>query len=68
MAIQALSLPLRLRVATADAHRRLENDLDLLAPPLSRARFTSLLLRWRGFHAVWEPAMCGQDALRKSVV
>jgi heme oxygenase len=59
-----VSLPLRLRSATADAHRRLETALDLLAPPLSHARFIALLKRWRGFHAVWEPAIDGHGALR----
>jgi heme oxygenase len=63
LAILDVSLPLRLRSATADAHRRLETALDLLAPPLSRDRFTALLMRWRGFHAVWEPAIGRHGAL-----
>jgi len=58
------SLALALRAATTDAHRRLERDLDLLAPPLSQQRFTALLMRFWGFHAVWEPTLLKQPGLR----
>ncbi len=47
----------RLRVTTADPHRRLERDLDMLRAPLSQARFTEILTRFFGFYTVWEPAM-----------
>lgn len=46
-----------MRSATDIAHRRLEQGLDLLTPPLSRARFLVTLARFWGFHAVWEPAL-----------
>lgn len=50
-------LALRLRAVTTVAHSRLERDLDLLRPPLSRARFTALLIQFWGFHAASEPAI-----------
>ena len=46
-----------LRQATAEAHGRLESQLDLLARPASEARFRRVLSRFWGFHAVWEPAL-----------
>jgi heme oxygenase len=57
------NLTLRLRAVTAGAHSRLERDLNLLRPPLSRARFTTLLVRFWGFHAASEPAIRRHDAL-----
>jgi heme oxygenase len=56
------SLPLRLRAATAGAHRGLETALDLLAQPLGRERFTAVLRGFWGFHAAWEPALRRQGA------
>lgn len=47
----------RLKRETRQAHDRLESGLDLLQTPLSRERFTRLLERFWGFHAVWEPAI-----------
>ena len=47
----------RLRSATAKAHLRLEQELDLLTPPLLKPRFAWLLRRFLGFHLAWEQAM-----------
>ncbi len=47
----------RLRQETAGAHARLERSLALLDPPLARERFVTLLERFYGFHAVWEPVI-----------
>lgn len=52
-----------LRGATQQAHRRLEDELDLLRPPLSRELFTTLLQRFYGFHAAWEPGVLGRPEL-----
>ena len=52
-----LSLHARLRTETAPAHERLERSLDLLSRPLDRNRFTALLVRFHGFHQIWEPAL-----------
>jgi heme oxygenase len=49
-----LDLLTSLRARTAEAHRRLEYDLDLLREPLDRGRVLTLLKRFYGFHAVWE--------------
>jgi heme oxygenase (biliverdin-IX-beta and delta-forming) len=59
-----LDLMTTLRARTAEAHRRLEHDLDLLREPLDRDRFLELLKRFHGFHAVWEAKvgrMLGKD-------
>lgn len=48
---------LRLRKETAGSHARLEKALALLDPPLARERFVTLLERFYGFHAVWEPVI-----------
>jgi heme oxygenase len=61
-------LPLRLRTATAGAHRRLERDLDLLATPFRQQRFTVLLGRFWGFHSVWERSLHQHGALRGVMV
>ncbi len=45
-----------LRRDTADDHQSLEDGLDLLSPPLDQSRFASLLERFYGFHAAFEPA------------
>jgi len=50
-------LTLRLRADTAQAHRRLENGLDLMATPPSRQQIQALLERFYGFYAVFEPAL-----------
>lgn len=63
VAERPLDLAGRLRIATADAHRRLEAELDLLRPPLGRARFTGLLERFYGFHLVWEGAVAAVAGL-----
>jgi heme oxygenase len=58
-------LLVELRARTAEAHGRLERDLDLLGDPLDRDRFIHLLERFHGFHAVWEPRvdrMMGNEA------
>ena len=47
----------RLRGATHAAHRRLEDGLNLLEPPLDRGRFIAVLERFWGFHAEWERAI-----------
>jgi heme oxygenase len=47
----------RLRHETATAHARLEQQLDLLSPPLSRQHFQEVLRGFHGFHAAWEPRM-----------
>jgi heme oxygenase len=47
----------RLRRETAQAHARLERELDLLRAPASRRRFARLLGRFHGFHLVWEPVV-----------
>lgn len=52
----ALPLSERLRRDTADAHARLEAELDLLRD-LTPARITRVLRRFAGFHAGWEPAV-----------
>jgi heme oxygenase (biliverdin-IX-beta and delta-forming) len=44
-----------LRSATAADHVRLEAALQLLAPPLSRARFVAALRGFHAFHSAWEP-------------
>ena len=56
-----------LRHATAEAHLRLENRLDLLAKPASEARFRWVLGRFWGFHAVWEPALQARVELAEIV-
>lgn len=48
---------LQLRKETAESHERLERNLDLLGPPISRGRFVTLLRGFHGFHRTWEPAM-----------
>lgn len=50
-------LMMRLRQETAGHHARLERALALLDPPLARERFVTLLERFYGFHAVWEPVI-----------
>ncbi len=45
----------RLRDETAVAHRRLEDELDLLSA--GPGRFRAVLEGFHGFHRVWEPAM-----------
>ena len=53
--VKPLDLLAELRAQTAEAHTRLEQDLDLLRAPLDRLRFIHLLERFHGFHAAWEP-------------
>lgn len=47
----------RLRAETRSAHDRLEGDLDLLGPGLTRDRYLRLLERFHGVHAVLEPRL-----------
>jgi heme oxygenase len=63
-----VSLPLRLRSSTSEAHKRLEQDLNLLGPPLDQVRITGLLKRFWGFHAVWEPAIGRHRTLESLMV
>ncbi len=60
----AIDLRHRLKTVTEAEHRRLEDGLDLLRPPLSRERFTWALGRFWGFHAVWEGALAERFDLR----
>ena len=53
----AIAIFAHLRDATGEAHARLEAGLDLLRPPLERARFVRVLARFHGVHAAWEPAL-----------
>ena len=52
-----------LRTRTHGAHRGLEDALDLLRLPLSRARFTQVLRGFLGFHLVWDETMRGHAGL-----
>lgn len=45
----------RLRQATAVAHQRLEEQLDLLRPPPCRHHLNGVLHGFHRFHAAWEP-------------
>ena len=56
----SLSLRDRLRCATEKAHGALEGSLDLLRQPPEREYFVRLLVRFHGFHRVWESAVAGQ--------
>jgi len=47
----------RLRSDTRKAHKDLEDALDLLHQPSSREYFIHLLVRFHGFHSVWESAI-----------
>ena len=49
-----------LRCATGKAHEALEGSLDLLRQPPEREYFVRLLVRFHGFHRVWESAVAGQ--------
>lgn len=53
----SVSLHARLREATAQAHAQLESLLGLLDSPMSYARFVAVLMRFHGFHRIWEPAL-----------
>lgn len=52
-------LPERLKQATHELHVSLESALGLLSPPMDRGRVTTLIARFYGFHAAWEPALTG---------
>ena len=47
----------RLRARTAAAHHALETSLDLLGGAAGPQRMRTLLARFHGFHAVWEPTL-----------
>jgi heme oxygenase len=49
-----------LKDRTAAHHRRLENRLGLLLPPISPQRVIRVLARFAAFHRVWEPAIARQ--------
>ena len=51
------SLHARLREATAAAHEALERDLDWEARVATLPGYRDLLVRLRGFHAAYEPAI-----------
>lgn len=53
----SVSLHARLREATSQAHQQLESLLGLLDSPMSYTRFVAVLMRFHGFHRVWEPAL-----------
>lgn len=53
----SVSLHARLREATSQAHEQLESLLGLLDSPMSYTRFVAVLMRFHGFHRVWEPAL-----------
>lgn len=55
-----LSLRDRLRYATGKAHETLEGSLDLLRQPPEREYFARLLVRFHGFHRIWESAVARQ--------
>ena len=52
-----MSLHLRLRAATAAAHRDLEETLDWQARVATRDGYRALLARFCGFHARYEPVI-----------
>ncbi|GJE44310.1 biliverdin-producing heme oxygenase [Methylobacterium soli] len=52
-----MSLHQRLRAATAAAHENLERSLDWEARVATLDGYRVLLARFRGFHAVYEPAI-----------
>ncbi|MBV9824090.1 MAG: biliverdin-producing heme oxygenase [Alphaproteobacteria bacterium] len=52
-----------LRSQTHSSHDALEQTLDLLRPPLEKARFTAVLSRFYGFHSVWEAAIAAHPAI-----
>lgn len=52
-----MSLHLRLRAATADAHEGLERALDWKARVATGDGYRSLLARLHGFHAAYEPML-----------
>ena len=57
-------LLLRLRHATADAHTKLENQLQLLGRVSDRQWFVRVLEGFLGFHIVWERAIRGRPELQ----
>ena len=50
----------RLRCATQKAHEVLEGSLDLLHQPPEREYFVRLLVRFHGFHRIWDSAVARQ--------
>ena len=50
----------RLRCATQKAHEALEGSLDLLHQPPEREYFVRLLVRFHGFHRIWDSAVARQ--------
>ena len=52
-----MSLLDRLRADTAERHRRIEHDLDLTRPTLTRAEWARVVARFYGFYAPWETAV-----------
>ena len=56
----SISLRDHLRFATGKAHETLEGSLDLLRQPPDRDYFVRLLVRFHGFHRIWESAVARQ--------
>jgi heme oxygenase len=54
---QSRNLFAYLKDRTASQHRRLEDHLGLLMPPISPQRVIRFLIRCAAFHRVWEPAI-----------
>jgi len=47
----------RLKAETAERHDRIERDLDLMRPDLTRAEWVRLVARFYGFYQPWEEAI-----------
>ena len=56
----SISLRDHLRSATGKAHETLEGSLYLLRQPPDRDYFVRLLIRFHGFHRIWESAVARQ--------
>ena len=56
-----------LRSRTQDAHSALEAQLDLLEQPASAEHLANLLLRFLGFHLVWEKDLQAFPALAREL-
>lgn len=63
-AVERPDLLLHLRRATAAAHQRLEEKLDLISQLSDRQAVLRVLERFYGFHVVWEAAIRRRPELR----
>lgn len=63
-AVKALAPSLRdiLRDGTREEHERLDAGLDLMGPGLTTARYRTVLGRFHGFWAGWEPRVAAELA------